>query len=391
MPYHAKIAFNSGELSPKVYGSRYDVEKYARGCIQMQNMFPTKYGTAERRPGTYYIDEVYDSNTTARLLPFIYSSTVFYKIEAVHKYFRFFYGDAVLEDDDSNEVVIQTPYEEDDLFQLQHYQIGDVMWLVNSKYEQRTLSRTTPETFELSTIDFRKGPFLTRNDLLDPANPSTTTLTCSVTEKGQIGTLVASASVFFADHVGALFKLVHPRADTIAEVTGDNSSDTDITELEIKGTLTFVTHGTWTGTVYLQRKDNDSDWEDFRTYKSTDDKNIQLSHVEKSDNIKYRILTASGMSAAFGAELTVNDSSQEGIVKVIGVADSYNATVEVYKKLASTDSTKRWHEGAWSGVRGWPSVVTFCEERCVYAGATAGSEADTTEQKDYPSLLNITF
>jgi len=384
----AIISFNAGELTPKL-DARFDVSNFQNGCIVLQNMFPTKYGGAERRPGTKFIDSSYDDNTIVRLFPFIYSSDVVYKIEAVDGAFRFFYGDSVLLDSDSAEVVIDTPFEEADLFQLQYYQIGDVMWIVNDGYAQQKLSRTSAESFELNEIEFTNGPFLTRNDLLDPDNPSTTTLACSATEAGSYGTLTSTVSVFLPEHEDALFKLIHPREETIVEAAGTTPSDA----MDVKGTFSFVTHGKWTGTVYLQRKEHAAAWENFRTYKGNGDRNIQLSHTEDSNNVQYRVKVADSpvMSSAFRGEITVETSTQEGIVKIVGVGDSYNAVVKVLKTLASTDATSRWAEGAWSGVRGWPSSITFFEDRCVYGGATTGSVGDANQIKDYPNLLNLTF
>ena len=43
-----------------------------------------------------------------------------------------------------------------------------------------------------------------------------------------------------------------------------------------------------------------------------------------------------------------------------------SAEVTVVSKVSQTTDTKRWAEGAWSGVRGYPSAVTFFEERVVY-------------------------
>lgn len=378
--------FNAGELSPKI-DTRIDVEKYRAGCRRLENMIPTKYGGAEKRPGFEF---VYDgtaapnsqTTTKVRTIPFIYSKSVAYMIEAGTRYFRFYFGDSILEDEDTNEVWVATPYLEADIFALKFTQIADVMWITHSKYAPRKLSRTGVYDFELTEIDFRKGPFLTRNDLLDPANPSDTTLSCSVTAVGSIGILTASNDIFLSGHAGALFKVIHPRATTIIEQSGVGTSSL----IDVKGTFSFVTHGTWTGTVYLQRSENLADWENFRTYKGKADRNIQLSYEEESDNIRYRINTdASGVTA----DLTVEDSTQEGIVKILSVVNGFEASVEVYSEIASTDPTRRWAEGAWSETRGYPSTVAFFEERCVYGGAAIELSDEEFSANTYPLLRNV--
>lgn len=379
----AILSFNAGELSPKI-DTRINVEKYRSGCRRLENMIPTKYGGAEKRPGLKYIYDATtapnsQTTTTIRMIPFIYSKDVAYKIEVGAKYMRFFYGDAILEDENSDEVWISTPYAEADIFELEFEQIADVMWITHPNHAQRKLSRTGVYTFELEEIDFRKGPFLTRNDLIDPDDPSDTTLSCNVTTKGSVGVLTASNDIFLEDHVGALFKLIHPRATTIIEQSGSGTSSS----INVKGTFSFVTHGTWTGTVYLQRSDNLADWENFRTYKASGDRNIQLAHTEEDDNIRYRINTD---AAGVTADLSVEDSTQEGIVKILSVLNGFQASVEIYSELASTDATRRWAEGAWSESRGYPSTVTFFEDRCAYGGAARQLTDEDFSASTYPDL-----
>ena len=90
---------------------------------------------------------------------------------------------------------------------------------------------------------------------------------------------------------------------------------------------------------------------------------------EKEDNIFYRLNAVAGISTGFGATLTIDNPIQEGIVEITAVTDANNATVEIIKLPASTVATRRWAEGAWSPLRGYPASVTFSRgNRCVYAG-----------------------
>jgi hypothetical protein len=390
--YYALLSFNSGELSPKI-DNRLDMERYRAGCRRLENMIPTKYGGAEKRPGTVFIKDLTTApnaltSTTIRLMPFIYSSTVAYFVEIGNQYMRFYFDDAVLEDESADEVWIDTDYEEDDIFQLQSHQIGDVRWIVHPSYPQHKLKRTDPYTFELEEIEFRYGPFLTRNDLLDPVNESITTLRCTSAKTGQYGILIANASVFRPEHIGALFKLLHTRTTKVATISGQTSTG----ELKGTGTYDIVTRGTWTGTIVWQRKEVSGDWEELFSWKSSTDayQNIIKSYVETDRNAMHR-LYSDNASSALRAELSINEPLKTGIVKIVGVGDSYNATVEVLSDLDSTAATKRWAEGAWSNVRGYPGSVTFYEDRCIYAGAASGSAGDSTQIQDYPNLLNLTF
>jgi hypothetical protein len=320
------------------------------------------------------------ADTVTRAIPFIYSDSVAYIVVLGNRYAKFYFDGAKL--DDSGDVTITTPYLASDLMELYITQIADVMWIVHKDYPPAKLSRTGAYTFEHNEIDFRNGPFLTRNDLIDPDSPSTTTLTASALSIGQSGTLTASANIFQRGHAGALFMLIHPRTTTFIEQIGGGTSDS----IEVIGDFNFNTHGTWTGTIVLQRNENESGWEDYRTYKSKGDRNIQLASTEEAANTYYRISISGTKVANARADLTINDIYRKGIVKAKSFIDSFTMAMEVYASIESTDTTKRWHEGAWSNARGFPSCVTFHQERCVYSGASKPLDDDEFSASQYPSI-----
>ncbi|GAG19687.1 unnamed protein product, partial [marine sediment metagenome] len=159
-----------------------------------------------------------------------------------------------------------------------------------------------------------------------------------------------------------------PRVNTTVSQSGDGDS----TALDIKGAWSFNTHGRWVGTVVLRRRENSSssdDWEDYRTFESDNDRNVQLSGTEESDNVEFRI-SATISSGDFSGDITINNSIQKGIVKVDSVTNATSAEVTVLVSLASTNATRRWAEGAWSDYRGYPSSITFMDDRCIYGGAS---------------------
>lgn len=72
--------FNGGEFSPLSYG-RVDIERYTTGLALCQNYIPTIQGGLTRRPGTYFVAEVGDSASAARLIPFEFSVEQAYMLE----------------------------------------------------------------------------------------------------------------------------------------------------------------------------------------------------------------------------------------------------------------------------------------------------------------------
>lgn len=369
------ISFNSGELSPLI-DARSDTTKYVAGCRKCRNMLPLVYGCAERRPGLQFINDGYDDTVVGRVIPFVYSNAIAYVVEMSNLINRYYYDGGVVLDDDDAEVTTDTPYSGADLFEIQYAQSIDTIRLVHGDYAPRILSRVSASEFTLTEIDFKFGPFLPRNDYL---NDDDITLSSSVIVKDEVGTLTAAGpmspvEVFEAGHVGSLWKLTLPRVvtDTSGTATGTGVIGTAI---DVDGPFTFKTAGHWGATVELQRNEDSNGWETYRTWKSVltngvGSLNAQYTGIEYVQNVQYRINVTAYTDGTVQAGLTVNTSTSSGIVKIQSVTSTSVATCKVISKLPSTDATKRWYEGAWSGVRGYPKSITFFQDRCIYA-ATA--------------------
>jgi hypothetical protein len=317
------------------------------------------------------------------MIPFKFSSTVAYMIEADNLSMRFFFDGALLSGDGAP---IVTPFLEADLPQLQFRQVGDVIWITHLNYKQYKLSRTTTTTFSLDAIIFTKGPFKTRNDIAEDDDVTmkyTGTLTA-----GSTGTLISSSAHFEAGHVDALFELTHPRilSDATTKQTGEGTSSA----LDIKGNWSFNTHGTWTGDATILRNENGNGDEVFRTFNSDNDRNIQFSSTEKAFNTKYSIRAEAGMSDGFSADLTANTSTTEGIVRIDSITSPTQAAVTVLSLIGGTsaDTTKRWAEGSWSDVQGFPKSTTFFGNRVVYAGGQDVWLSEVGGYEDFEAGLN---
>jgi len=356
------VSFNAGELTPLV-DARSDVSKYKAGCRILENMIPLIYGTAERRPGTKYIETC---GGIARVMPFIYSNTIAYVVLMENLKFYYYYnGGEVL--NGATRVSTVTPYLAADLFEVQYKQSNDVTWLVHGDYQPRKLTRTSATAFDLSAITFDGGPFQKRNDL---SNDDSVTMTPSVTTS--TGTLTLSATTnlsFVAGHIGALFNVTHPRVNTI--VKGTSTKDTTgviDTSILVEGAFSLNTSGTWIGTITLQRQISGGNWENFRSWTSNNDRNVQYTGSEAEDDILYRINVTEHTSGTINADLTVNSSTQTGICRITSITSTTIAAMTVVKTFANTTADLRWAEGCWSDYRGWPKAMTFFEQRAVYAG-----------------------
>ncbi len=457
----AVISMNAGKLTPLI-DVRSDTEKYAFGCRILDNMIPLIYGPVTRRPGTLYVADVDTHSVKSRMVSFIFSATIAYKLEFGEQIIKVYFEQTLVDS-------VVSPYLEADLFQLQFNQSADVLWIVHSSYAPRKLSRVSVAEFLLDTITFDKGPFIERNDIAEdddvtmavagiseditatagavgvgkftftsetdisslfPANQrfymadSTandgaytisaddattyvgTTITIYVnetipdgTDDGEImvaggtGTLTASVATFESGHANALFKLTQKRVltETNGNKTAANTGVIGVA-VDVKGTFNFNTHGRWIGTVKLERNEDGTNWETFRTYLANNDRNIQASFTEKEDNVQYRINVTAHTSGTIRADITVNASTQDGIVRISSVNSSTEAVITFVTPVPEVTATKRWAEGAWSGVRGYPSAITFFGERIIFGFTNSDQQniwlSEVGKFEDFEAGLN---
>lgn len=83
-------SFSAGEFSPRIYG-RVDSERYKTGLETCLNYIPTTQGPLVPRPGFKYVgNDVKDPSKPPALIPFQFSQTQNYIIEAGERYMRFY-------------------------------------------------------------------------------------------------------------------------------------------------------------------------------------------------------------------------------------------------------------------------------------------------------------
>lgn len=357
-------SFNAGELSPKMLG-RMDVSQYGKGCQKLENFLVTPYGAVERRPGTIFMAETKTTTGKVRLIPFIFSSTIAYICEFGDKYIRFYYDHEFV-------VEIVSPYESDDLEGLKFIQSADVMFIVHPDYPVHELKRKTATTFTIKEMEFKYPPVLDPN-LNNDINIKPSALEGDITLEVELPVDYDDDDIFTADNVGGYWQLVHTRREN--DISKDFKENGHSDSLEVFGYWSFTTHGTWGGTVKIQRSfDDGTTWNDFRTYTSANDNNISTSGEEETDGVLYRVRmedyvqSGSGTIRLCRAKLSNPDFVVNGEVKITAVTDSTHASATVIRKLGSLEKTHEWNEGAFSVRRGFARTIAFYEERLMFGG-----------------------
>jgi hypothetical protein len=150
-------AFNSGELSPKLEG-RIDIAGYQQGGRRVRNFVPMVQGGAQRRPGTYYVAEVKDSSKTTRLIPFIFSTTQAYIIEAGHNYFRFYKDHGQIQSAGSA-YEVSSSFASTDVMEVDYAQSADTMWFTHHSYKPSKLTRTAHTSWQSTSYTPTSDPF----------------------------------------------------------------------------------------------------------------------------------------------------------------------------------------------------------------------------------------
>ncbi len=206
-------------------------------------------------------------------------------------------------------------------------------------------------------------------------------------------TLTASSAVFNADgdHDGALFKLTHKRLKVITKGTATGTGVIG-EAIDVKGTWTAKTGGNWDAVIKIQRLEDGTNWEDVKPFVSTitngvGSGNLLKTDLEEEDGVQLRILVSEFTSGTIEADITVNTSTQDSIFRITSTASATSATATAIIAAPENTVTKRWAEGSWSTVRGYPSAVTFFEERIGYGFTNSDQQtvwlSETGEFEDF--------
>ena len=196
-------SFVSGVLSPLLEG-RDDLMQSRQAARQLVNMIVLPQGGVTRRPGTAFAGRVHAMNRKHRLIPFKYSVTNVYICEFGHHTLRFYVNGGLLKTG-GDPVLLTTPYTEDDIFQLQWAQEGDVLYLVHPNFWPRKLTRTGPATFGLDEVVFSNqraplGPYNVNKSIYITANVAGSGADRRLTFSGAHG-LTAAADIGRTFHV----------------------------------------------------------------------------------------------------------------------------------------------------------------------------------------------
>jgi hypothetical protein len=299
-----KHAMNAGEISPRLFG-RMDLAKYKNGLKTCLNAIPLPHGGVTNRPGFRFINYTKFANLKSRLIDFEFSESESYVLEFGDYYMRVFVDGGI---------VVHTTSSVSSWVTATSYSTTKPDFVKSGGIIYKCIITHTSGTF---ATDLAQGKWLETNVY-------------------EISTPYSAAEVFQLDWTQSADTLivVHPsyRPRAFVRTAHNDWTDTGIT---------FA----WPCTL------------------KTDYTGITLTPSGTTGSIT---LTAS--SAFFDpSHLSSQFLLHGGYVRVTSYTSSTVVVALVIETLSATTATTSWSEEIFSTYRGWPSKVTFFEDRLVFS------------------------
>lgn len=337
LQYAIQTNFTAGEYSPKMRG-RVDFKKYESSCQKLLNFIPQAQGGVTKRGGTYYAAEVKDSSAYTRLIPFRFSTEQNYIIELGNLYMRFYRdrGQVVESSKTITGITVANPgvvtsaahgYNNGE----QVY-INDVVGMTQVNGRRFTVANAAANTFEISSTvgytAYSSGGIAER--IYEVATPWTT---------------AQLEQIKFTQSADTLF-VVHPEVQPQV-ITRTSDTDWTIDDFEFLD-----------GPYMDQNTDGTT-----MTIAATTGTNINLHMGSAPAGVQFEPTDVGRLIRIYHAS-----PAGWGYAKIISYTDADDVQVDIIEDFTSAGApVTTWRFGAWSDTTGWPSVVTFFQQRLVFA------------------------
>ena len=133
-------SFLGGEISPAMFG-RTDNDIYTIGASKIENFLIQPQGSIISRQGSQFVMQAKDSSKNVRLIPFRFASDQTLVLVFGHKTLHIVTQGKILLNKDGSEYSIKTPYDAQDLFELDFCQNADIITITCVKYPPMELRR----------------------------------------------------------------------------------------------------------------------------------------------------------------------------------------------------------------------------------------------------------
>lgn len=363
---HIQNALNSGELSPRIQ-MREDYERYGNACRTLRNFQPLPTGGITTQYGQQWIAQTKDA-ADAILIPFEFSTTQAYMIEAGTNYFRF-YKDGGRIFDLSGTVIGAT--NSAGLIRIETgaahgLTTGDYVYISGVVGTDEANGEWIVTVIGATTIDLQSSNFVHAYTSGGTwYRPYQVTTTYSITDL---------KTLKWAQSADTLY-LVHPSY--------------------APRKLTRTGHTSWTlSTItFLDGPYYDANLVAPNTTKST----ITLTPSVFAAGASGTLTASSALwvSTDVGRIVRMQQGSVWGYATITGFTSTTVVNITVVNTLTSVAAKTVWRLGAWGDTPGYPSCPSIFEQRlCLAATATEPSRvwlSTTGSYEDYsPSATSGT-
>jgi len=365
--------FQFGEVSPSLI-SRTDTAIYVASAQRVENLFLRSEGGVIKRAGLRkiynYSDITYDSSKVhqSRLLPFIFSDDERYIISLEHQKIRVF----LIDPNDESVSLVDTvtldvdsaalPFTNEYLHEYTYTQAADVMFVCHPLFMPRQIIRTSLETFSVATyaFDFKSDntkiyqPYYNFQDSdirlsASAINGAGVTLTTTQPYFDTTGSQVGG-SYPNSFHIGIILRYHDSEIQIISVQSTTSATANIISILEAKLDLNALEVTNGTATVRATYVDHGFKVGDAFTMSSAGGiGGISANNINGNFTVS-NIYSENEFGYVCGG--TANDNEIGG------------GRPEITTKAPTTD----WYEQSFSALRGYPSAVTFHENRLAFAG-----------------------
>jgi hypothetical protein len=337
-----QTGFNSGEWSP-LMGGAIDIKQRGAAVAEMLNLIPLKQGAATRRGGNRFVAEIKDSSKDARLINFEFNTTQAYELEFGENYIRFYKDRGLILNTAQNITAITkanpavVTYTGADPTNGQQVYINGVLGMTEVNGRRFTVANVNAgaNTFELSGVN--SSSYTTYTSAGTFAIPYEIVSTYTEAQLSAIK-FVQSADVVY---------LVHPSHPPRA--------------------LTRTAHTSWTLT--------DITFQDgpYLPTNTKSDNTVSTTLTITPSAVSGAGITLTASAALFAATdvgrlVRVKHASKWGNAIITGYTSATVVTATVNNAFAAITASTDWRLGLYNSAAGYPSCITFFQDRIVLAG-----------------------
>lgn len=331
---HLLTGFIAGEISPFLFG-RVETEQYRYGLAICENWVPSIEGPLIKRQGFRKIRPA--AASASWLTAFRRSIDQEYVVEWSAAKARFYTNGGRIESDPETPYEVTTPYSAAQARHLSLQQSFDRLYINHPSFPPAALRRDSATTFAHEVLTLVNGPFANGN-----INQSLTVYASAAS--GSV-TLTASAAVFLAGHVNALFRM-----------DARDFGNIPAWEAQMKGVVAGAKCYN-EGKVYLAATSGNTG-----TVQPTHSEGSYFDGQQLNDNLND--------TGPYGVKWTYLHD-RFGLLQLTAIGSATSATATVLRRLpdgvvGSGGATWRWAHQAYSEAAGWPALVLLHDGRMIH-------------------------